>query len=118
MRNVRIARACRGSPYPQTSRPRKRRKRTTTLGQDHGCSPEKDLSCLPSLPSGYPYKTASTTEKLEMNERRAACIERCTCSSAGGQWKRAFMYLASGLPNRATAKLACPSLGNGASEGS
>ena len=25
-----------------------------------------------------------------MNERKAACIERCTCSLVGGQWKRAL----------------------------
>ena len=34
-----------------------------------------------------------------MNERKAVCIERCTYSLVGGRWKRANLYLASGLPN-------------------
>ena len=79
----------RSTSHPQARRSRKRGKRATTLGPDHGSPPKKDPCSLPPLSPGYPHWTAYTTEGIGMNDWRAVCAETGTYSSVGGQWKRA-----------------------------
>src|SRR6266487_6935716 len=59
------------------------------MGQNHGSPPKKDPRRLSLLSPSYPYRTANATEDIGMNNWKATCIERCTCSLVGGQWKRA-----------------------------
>jgi hypothetical protein len=80
----------RGSaPYSQACRSRKRGKRKTMLGQNHGCPPKKDPHGLPLLSPGHPCWTAYATESIGLNDWRAVCSETGTYSSVGGRWNRA-----------------------------
>src|SRR5439155_19729275 len=62
---------------PQTRRFGKEEERSTSVGESHDSSPEKDAGGLPLLSASNPYRTAHATEDNGMNDWKAQCIERC-----------------------------------------
>ena len=90
VRTLRITRGRRSSSYPKARRPRKRGPRTTTMGQNHGDPPKKNPRCVSLLSSGYPCRTAYTTESIGLNDWKAVCSETGTYSLVGGRWNRAI----------------------------
>src|SRR5436305_9617553 len=59
------------------------------MGQNDGCTQEKDSNGLPPLSSGYPCWTVCTTKSTGLNDWKAVCPETGTYSLVGGRWKRA-----------------------------